>query len=115
MRELRALEAQGLEVLSRIDWSLVRDSTFTVNDAALTVSAPAEPVMVALPVICDVRPTASLVRRETRAVVDAIAGNGFEQRSTCPESRSRSAPGMSVAAGDVEREQRRRRVAEEPE
>jgi hypothetical protein len=38
----------------------VSDCTFTVKDAALTVSASAEPVMVAPPVICDVRPTASL-------------------------------------------------------
>ena len=46
--------------LSRIAWSLGSDSTLTVNDAALTVSAVPDPVMVALPVICDVRPTASL-------------------------------------------------------
>jgi hypothetical protein len=45
---------------SRICWSLVNDCTFTVKLAAPTVSALPDPVIAALPVICDVLPTASL-------------------------------------------------------
>jgi hypothetical protein len=46
--------------LSRICWSLVSDCTLTVNVAARTDSAVADPVTVTLPVISEVRPTASL-------------------------------------------------------